>query len=360
MENLGPHGVATPVRADAGPEPDPDRVLRLALGLGAEMFAAGSETRMIELALASVARRMGVQDLQIDIAARSIHLQHAPSGDRPLLMMRVSRTDDGRDLERMSAVHRVVDRIVTGRLDLAGAEAALDRIVGDAMRWPWWVRVAGGAVLAAMICLQAGGTVPGALLAAVILMMVNRVGWVLGRAGVPGFYTVAIESALVVVAGAPAFTAGMSGRAVAGMLAANLVLLLPILSVVSLAEDAIGGFTMMAPSRAVTVAMTLGALLAGVGVAGAVLLNRAGFEQAAYGVRFAPPAVVWTLVSSAVGAAGNTLFNGGAAWLIPFGVAAGVPAGAVNVTGPGALGRGPRRTRASSSTRTARRRRRAP
>ncbi|MFI6815564.1 hypothetical protein ACIBG7_24370 [Nonomuraea sp. NPDC050328] len=161
-------------------------------------------------------------------------------------------------------------------------------------------------------------------------MLVNRVGRLFGRVGIPAFYTTAAQAALTVGAGAVAFAAGLSGQAVAGMLAANLVLLLPILSVVSLAEDAIMGFPQIAAGRAITVTMLVGGIIAGTAITGSLVLDRSGFELAAYGVSFAALPFGLSLLSSAVGAAGNTLFNGGSVRLVPLGVAAGLLAGLVN------------------------------
>ncbi|WP_018655209.1 threonine/serine ThrE exporter family protein [Actinomadura flavalba] len=305
-------------------------VMQLALRLGEEMFVAGFETRSVQEALEAVARRYDVEHLEGDLTARSIHLQWRPPGRRPLVMMRVARTDDARDLDRMNLVHRLIERIVAGRVDVDEAIAELEAITRAQERWPWWVRMAGGAVLAAMISLQAGGTVAGAVAAALLLALVNRTGWLLGATCLPPFYITAIQAMLVVLAGAGLFQAGFSGAAVAGLMAANLVLLLPILSVVSLAEDAISGFNLMAASRLVSVVLLIGGLVAGAAIAGSVALRVGDFEQMAYGVRFAALPLVVAVLSAAVGAAGNTLFNGGAARLVPAGVAAGLLAGTVN------------------------------
>ncbi|WP_067482206.1 threonine/serine exporter family protein [Actinomadura hibisca] len=315
-----------------------EQIMMLALRLGDEMFVSGAETRTVETALLAVTARLGLRGLEADISARSIHLQYRPPGGPPLVMMRVTRTDDGKDLDRMGLVHRLVEEIVTGRTDAAGADRELDRIARVAGRWPWWVRVAGGAVLAAMICLQAGGTAAGALVSALLLVLVDRGGVLVSRTGLPGFYLVMAKAALAVGIGLLFFALGLSGQAVAGLVAANLVLLLPILSVVSLSEDAISGFTLMAAGRIVEVAMTLGALFVGVAIAGSLALDATDFEQDAYGVKFAQLPLVVALAAAAVGAAGNTLFNGGAARLLPVGVGAGLLTGAVNNLARSGLG----------------------
>ncbi|MFI6521163.1 threonine/serine exporter ThrE family protein [Spirillospora sp. NPDC050679] len=320
------------------PDDRAERIMLLALRLGDQMFVSGAETRAVETALLAVAARLGLRDLEADITARSIHLQYRAPGERPLVMMRVTRTDDAKDLDRMGLVHRLVEEVVTGRVDAAGAERELDRIAGAAGRWPWWVRVAGGAALAAMICLQAGGTAAGAVVSALLLALVDRGGVLVSRTGLPGFYLVAAKAALVVGCGLVVFGLGLSGQAVAGLVAANLVLLLPILSVVSLSEDAISGYRLMAASRVVEVAMTLGALFAGVAVAGSLGLDATGFEHEAYGVRFAELPLAVALTAAAVGAAGNTLFNGGAARPVPVGVCAGLLTGAVNNLARSGLG----------------------
>ncbi|MQY03283.1 threonine/serine exporter family protein [Actinomadura macrotermitis] len=314
------------------------RVMRLAARLGDEMLAAGAETRTVVMALDVVARRFGMPGLTIDLAARCIHLQNAVERDRPLVMLQPTQSGDDKDLVRMSLLHRLVTDIATERIGVAEAEDRIDRIDEDARRWPWWVRVAGSALLAAMISLQAGGTAVGAVLAAAVLVLVDRSGAALRRGGLPGFYITMFQAALVVVSGLVCYLLGGSGRTVAGLMTANLVLMLPILSVVSLVEDAVAGFDSIAASRMVGVIMAIGALVAGVAIAGGLILTGTAFEQVAYGVKFASLPLLLGLLAAAVGAAGNTLANGGAVRLVPAGVAAGLLAAAVNNVARDVLG----------------------
>ncbi|MFL1379929.1 threonine/serine exporter family protein [Nocardiopsis protaetiae] len=320
------------------PAAEAERVMDVALRLGRQMFLCGSETATIEYTLIAVTDVLGLTYLDVDITGRSIHLQHHPPGERPLVLFRVTKSEDTRDLNRMSAVDAMIREIVFEGMTLEDAERALDRVEHVPPALPWWLMLAGGGVLAASISLQAGGTPLSALVAVLIRVVVDRVGWSLGgRLGLPTFYVVGIQAFIAV--GTGIFGSGLgwwSGQEAASMAAANLVLLLPILAVVSLAQDAITGFTLMAASRIVTVAMVLAGMLVGAVLVSTVFRDLDLAHSELITLVSMPLWVV--LLACAVGALGNALLMGGALRLIPVAVLAGAVAGVVNTVGNRVLG----------------------
>lgn len=137
----------------------------------------------------------------------------------------------------------------------------------------------------------------------------------------------ATQGAAVVAACSLASASGLLPvREAVATAAACLVLLLPILSVVSLAEDAVNGYGLMAASRLVTVTTLFGGLLGGITAAGLAVRDWSVTEDAR-NVHFVALSVVVVLVASAVGAAGNAVFNGGGYKLLPSAVGAGLLAG---------------------------------
>ncbi|MFK0195268.1 threonine/serine exporter family protein [Kitasatospora sp. NPDC090308] len=306
-----------------------ERAMGFALALGQRLFEAGAETSAVDAALASVAAAYGPHDdLQVDITARTITLYHRPAEGRPTSMTRVTRTDESRSLDGLNRLYRLVLRIRSGRLPLARAERLLadsDRL----SRRPWIAGALGGATLAASISLQAGGTAGAVVTAFVLQLLSGRLGWLLGRAGLQPFYLSAAQGAATVGACTLLLQLDvLTGREAVAAAAAVLVLLLPILSVVSLAEDAVNGYALMAASRLITVATLFAGLLGGTALAGLAVRDWADSAHYVHFAALTPPVV---LLASAVGAAGNAAFNGGGPRLLLPATAAGLVAGAANL-----------------------------
>ncbi|REF00810.1 threonine/serine exporter family protein [Thermomonospora umbrina] len=292
-------------------------VMEFLLDLSEQMFVGGSETRMIETSIIAAAASLGLTHMELAIVAgRTVTLQYAPPGTWPLVMIRVARTDDSRDLVEMAALHTLVEDVVAGRVDREEGERRLAGIRRMVPVWPGWVRMAGGAVLAASISLQANGTLFGALTAMVVLVVANRAGWLLGRSGIPSFYVVIVQSATVVSLGLLTLEMGLlSAQNAASMTAANLVLLLPTLTVVSLAQDALTGFGVTAAVRLISVVLSLGALFTGI-VSVGVLAPNVQVVGGSQGLRFVALPVGVYLLTAVIGSAANAISMGGAARLI--------------------------------------------
>ncbi|GAA3012341.1 hypothetical protein JCM13580A_37720 [Streptomyces drozdowiczii] len=306
-------------------------VLRFSLRLGHELFGAGAATRDIQTAVVAVTAAWGMQHLEIVVSGCALHLQYAPPGRPPVVMQAVLASDDSRDLSRLTALQGLTARIAATRLPHDEAAEALDRIVSAPARWPWWFTVGGGAVLASMLCVLASGTVRAALLAPLLFLVSNRVAWALTRTGLASFFVTAVQIALLMAGTMALIHPGvLSGREGASLLAANMILLLPILTVVSLTEDAIDGFRPMAAARTVSLVAFLTAAACGV-LTVAFLVP--GLDASARTTTLTALPVWLTLVTSGIGALGNAVFMGGGPRLVPWAVAAAVTGACVKLLG---------------------------
>ncbi|MCA1224185.1 threonine/serine ThrE exporter family protein [Streptomyces sp. 8L] len=302
-------------------------VLDFALRLGRSLFLAGAQTRRIESSVVAVTAAWGMASQEVEINARSLLVQYAPKGRRPVVMLRVVGSDDNRDLMRLTALERLTTKIASGQLSREAAHRALGQIETGARRWPWWFALSGGAVLAAMLCVLASGTLRAATVSPVTFLLVDRGGWALSRSGVPPFFVTAAKTSLLVTLVQALVAAHVLSRPeAASVIAANVILLLPIFTVVSLTEDAINGFSSMAAGRAVSLLSFLTALACGFLAVSFLLL---GTDTDARSTALVPLPVVLTLLTSAIGALGNTVFMDGGLRLIP-------PAIGVAVLGAGA------------------------
>ncbi|WP_411080516.1 threonine/serine exporter family protein [Streptomyces sp. cmx-18-6] len=302
--------------------------MRFALRHGRELFLAGAQTLAIESAIVAVTARWGMDHMTVDVTSRTIQAQYAPPGARPLTMMMETGSEDSRDLRQLDDLSALTHRVLDEDLSPVAAERELTRIISLKGFWPWWTKVLGGALLAAMLCVLASGTPKAAAVSTVVFLVGNRFGWALSANGLPSFYVTGLQTAAVVggtmlLADARALTGGEA----ASVAAANMVLLLPILSVVSLAEDAISGFRAMAAGRLISVGMFLAAMVGGISLVG-FLLRDADVDARNTAFRALP--LLLSLLTSAVGALGNAVFMGGPPRLLPWAMGAGVLAGLVN------------------------------
>jgi uncharacterized membrane protein YjjP (DUF1212 family) len=300
------------------------RVMDFILDLAEQMFAAGTDTRAIEVSVVAVAATYGVSPFEFTIAGRTVFVQHAPADREPQIMMKVARTDDSRDLYRAVKIYRMVEEVVHRDLDLPDAERRLRDIKRLQARWPWWAQLAGRAVLVSSITLQADGTPDGVLFAMGVLIVVNRTGWALARGGIPGYYATFVQASLVAGLGILALDLQvLSVRAYASATAANLVLLLPVPSIVSLAQDAITRFGTTAAVRLINAVLVFGALFAGIATIGFIAKDVRVIGNA-QNVQFVALPLWLALLAAGIGAAAGAVAAGGAAWLLPFAAAMGM------------------------------------
>lgn len=250
-------------------EPTVVACMQFALRQGRELFLAGAETRAIESAIVAITARWEMGHMTVDVTSRTIQVQHAPPGAHTLTMMMVTGPEDSRDLRQLEDLSALTHRVVDKGLRPLEAEHELTRIISRKGFWPWWTTVLGGALLAAMLCVLASGTPQAAVVAPAVFLVSNRFGWALRAGGLPSFYVTALQTAAVIgLTMFPADAHVLTGGEAASVAAANMVLLLPILSLVSLAEDAISGFRAMAAGRLISVGMFLAAMVGGVALFG--------------------------------------------------------------------------------------------
>ncbi|MFI5560206.1 threonine/serine exporter family protein [Amycolatopsis japonica] len=315
------------------------RVLTFALDVAMQMFRQGIETAVVVRTVRRLASAGGIEDPRISVAVRAIHVQYCPSdGGEPVVLLGSIEANDTRDIGRMGDLETLAVRAGTGEISPEEAERSVEELSAAGPTWPWYVSLLGGCLLAAMICLQANGTVLAALAAAALFVLANRVGWALGLIGIAEFFQVAAKAGTVLVAAIALLSLGLlDGHEAASLSAANLVLLLPILSLVSLVEDAVGDFHLMAAARMVTVLLLTGAILAGVMVVVSVangldILGEAGRVQlAALPLALVP-------VTALVGSMGNAILMGTPVRWWPLACGAGVATSLVNWAGHSALG----------------------
>jgi uncharacterized membrane protein YjjP (DUF1212 family) len=244
------------------------RVLDLALGIGAAQLACGVGAVDVTASMLGVLEAYGVRRCQVDVTYDRILVSYrAWVGADPLTAMHRVRSRS-LDYSRLQAVDRLVERVAAGSVDRSEANAELDQIVRAPHRYPRWVAtVALAAVGAGMAVLLGGGAIV-ACAAAGTTAAVDRIGRVLNRHGVLLFFQqivgAAVATAVTVVLTAVDLVAGTNPSLVA---AANIVVLLSGMAVVGAVQDTLTGYYLTGVARGVEIALFSIGLLVGVTVA---------------------------------------------------------------------------------------------
>ncbi|MCP2342103.1 threonine/serine exporter family protein [Actinomadura rupiterrae] len=297
--------------------------------LGQEMFTAGSETRTIITALTAVAGRLGLRGLVVDPMGRSLALTYRERHKPPYTLVQVNPVTSDRDLSKLCVTHRLVEDLVHGRVDPVESITELDRRLKARSQVPGWARLLGGMVLAMAIYLQAGGPAAGLVVPAVLRILVDRGGELLHQTKLQAFYATVGQAMFIAASGAALVHIGLPAAWVTAAVAANLVLLLPVLAVVSLTEDTVFGYPLTATYRAVIVIRTIFALTGGIAVVNSLSPTAQGLRHSLAHLEFSPLPLALTLLAAAIGAAGNVVLAGGGPDLLLGGIGAGVLAAAV-------------------------------
>ncbi|WP_371810902.1 threonine/serine exporter family protein [Frigoribacterium sp. CFBP 13707] len=254
----------TPQHGRLGDLYSPRQIVDFCLDLGEVMLASGADVRTVEVAIVAVSTKWNLAPLELDITGTAITLQYAPAEGPPLVKMRVVSAE-GSDLHRLSLVYQIVDELLHDDRDMTSAVEGLVEVLQSPPRWPSWITDGAMGLFGVSVSLQAGGSIVGAVGAFVLMIGVMTLGRWLARKGIPQFFAVVLQSACVAALGTLAIWAGaMPAGSAAAMVAAVVVLILPHVTIVTWAQDAISGFRAMAVSRALVIVLIVAGIVVGI------------------------------------------------------------------------------------------------
>ncbi|TDT65300.1 threonine/serine exporter family protein [Frigoribacterium sp. PhB116] len=254
----------TPAHGHLGDLYSPRQIVDFCLDLGEVMLASGADVRTVEVAIVAVGTKWNLAPLELDITGTAITVQYTPVEGPPLVKMRVVAAE-GSDLHRLSLVYQIVDELLHDERDMTSAVEGLVTVLRSPPRWPTWITDAAMGLFGVSVSLQAGGSLAGAAGAFVLMVGAMVLGRWLTRKGIPNFFIVALQSASVAAVGSLAIGAGAVGAgSAAAMVAAVVVLILPHVTIVTWAQDAISGFRAMALSRALIIALIVAGIAVGI------------------------------------------------------------------------------------------------
>ena len=258
------------------------KALDVAVRVGELLLRCGASTRDVESGVVAVAASAGLRRLEVDITNQALVLQtpSASPGAAPLTMMRVVRSST-RDFSRLTAVHRFVEKLVAGGMDLDEALKDLRQIQRMPRLYPRWLVSLAFGGLAASVAVILGGSLLATVVAFISAVFVDRIGRVLSNVGVPSFYSAAagglISTLLAWLAymGHQEHLVGsyiarnlpgtMSTADFAYAVSAGIVALLPGRQMAAAVEDGVTGYPVTASGRVLTVILTCAGITVGVG-----------------------------------------------------------------------------------------------
>ncbi|MGQ0483226.1 MAG: threonine/serine ThrE exporter family protein [Pseudonocardia sp.] len=285
----GQHADPIDPEPPVGPSvPDDTQVqqsLELAMRLGEVLLSSGEGVADTTAAMLRVADACGMPTCDVDITFTSITMCcHRGTVASPVTTMRIVQYRS-LDLTRLTQVTDLVRRVETGAVPVGEATTELSAIVATRHPYPRWLATAAWSAMAASIAVLLGG---GAVVAAVAFFstgLVDRVGRLVNRAGLPLIFQQVVGAALAtgVTVGLLFFAVLPPNTRPSLVVAAALTVLLSGLSVVGAVRDAIDGYFLTATARATEVAMFSAGLLAGVVIA-LKIGSTAGVELAVSGL----------------------------------------------------------------------------
>ena len=251
------------------------QVLDLCMRVGEVLLSSGEsvdETTQTMLRLSAAA---GLSAVDVDITFSSITMCcHRGMAAAPVTSMRLVRYR-ALDLTRLEAVATVIERVERAELNIEEAAAELSDAVDAPHPYPRWVATAGWAGLAGSVALLLGAEPVTAIVAFFVTGLIDRVGRLLNRWGLPAFFRQVVGGMLATGATLTLFGVGVfsPGTQPSLVVAASITVLLSGLSVVSTVQDAISSYYVTSAGRAAEIMLLSAGLLTGV-----VLALKIGFE----------------------------------------------------------------------------------
>ncbi|HEX3590415.1 MAG TPA: threonine/serine exporter family protein [Pseudonocardiaceae bacterium] len=250
-------------------------VLDLALRIGEVLMSSGAGASDVTATVIAVTSACGLPHCEVDVIFTSISICCQRGSDlAPVTTHRVVR---GRamDYTRLADVETLVRDITSGRTRAGDASARLREITEAPHPYQRWVATLAWAMMAASIAVLIGGGVRVAVIAGCTTALIDRIGRLLNRRGLPFFFQQLVGGALATAISLLVMRLGLlpHGAAPSLVVAAAITVLLSGLSVVGAVQDAISGFNVTAAGRTVETTMMSAGLVAGVVIALAVAVR---------------------------------------------------------------------------------------
>ncbi|MEU3472133.1 threonine/serine exporter family protein [Rhodococcus sp. NPDC006774] len=242
-------------------------VLDLAVRVGEVLLASGTAAMDTATQVQFIAATYGLARCDVDVTYNSITLSaHRGPTRPPASTMRIVHYRS-MDFTRLAEVDRLIRAVRVKMVPPSAALERLDEITKAPHPYNRWIATLAWSGMAAAISVLLGGGALVAVVSFLTTMVIDRIGRVLNRAGLPFFFQQVVGG---FVAATPAITLYNFQDQLninispSQIIAAGVIVLLSGLSLVGSVQDAITGAPITAVSRFFEVLMMTGGIIAGV------------------------------------------------------------------------------------------------
>ncbi|KAA0923429.1 MULTISPECIES: threonine/serine exporter ThrE family protein [Rhodococcus] len=242
-------------------------VLDLAVRVGEVLLASGTAAMDTATQVQYIAATYGLARCDVDVTYNSITLSaHRGPTRPPASTMRIVHYRS-MDFTRLAEVDRLIRAVRVKMVPPSAALERLDEITKAPHPYNRWIATLAWSGMAAAISVLLGGGALVAVVSFLTTMVIDRIGRVLNRAGLPFFFQQVVGG---FVAATPAITLYNFQDQLnisispSQIIAAGVIVLLSGLSLVGSVQDAITGAPITAVSRFFEVLMMTGGIIAGV------------------------------------------------------------------------------------------------
>ncbi|OZC73890.1 hypothetical protein CH251_12160 [Rhodococcus sp. 06-462-5] len=242
-------------------------VLDLAVRVGEVLLASGTAAMDTATQVQFIAATYGLARCDVDVTYNSITLSaHRGPTRPPASTMRIVHYRS-MDFTRLAEVDRLIRAVRVKMVPPSAALERLDEITKAPHPYNRWIATLAWSGMAAAISVLLGGGALVAVVSFLTTMVIDRIGRVLNRAGLPFFFQQVVGG---FVAATPAITLYNFQDQLnidispSQVIAAGVIVLLSGLSLVGSVQDAITGAPITAVSRFFEVLMMTGGIIAGV------------------------------------------------------------------------------------------------
>ena len=240
-----------------------DQAAQLSLRIGTLLLAGGAPTEDVEAAIFAAGSALGLQTFEVDITYNSIVISIPPKGG--LLGLTDMRVVRGRSTHyaRIAETHQLVLDLTEGRVPPDEVETRLSRIEDLRRPYPRWFVITAFGALSAAITVQLGGELQTGVVAFVTASIAGFVGNRMATRRVSSFFVnlgLALFSTVVAVSLTAADIKVKSSLVIVG----GIIALLPGMSLMVAAQEAIRSFAVTAAARLVELTVSTIGIVVGV------------------------------------------------------------------------------------------------
>lgn len=261
--------------------------LDFCLRVGELLLSSGAGAADVTATMHSVSWHLGVRHPDIDVTFTSLRMSYQADPEEPTVIQLRQVKQRDIDYEDLTLVDHLVRDVISGRLDLTEARAALAKIVSSGHSLPRWAVTAGWGLMCAGVGLMLGGNVFVVGSAFVAAICIDRLQLVMSRRRIPYFYQQAAGGGVATILAAAAAATPLDVDP-SLIVTANIIMLLAGIGFMGALQDALSGFYLTAGARLTEALLATAGIIAGVS-GGLTLAEVAGIEVG----RLEPGAAGW-------------------------------------------------------------------